>query len=42
MRSLSTKRKKKQELMVLEELLSLIEKPNAGAKPAAGNFYSKF
>ena len=42
MRSLSTKRKKKQEQMVLEELLALIEKPNVNTNSAAGNFYSKF
>ena len=42
MRSLSTKRKKKQEQMVLEELLALCEKPSKNASPVAGNFYSKF
>ena len=42
MRSLSTKRKKKQEQMVLEELLALCVKPQMNGNQAAGNFYSKF
>ena len=43
MRNASEKRKKKQERIIFEELMNLIDKPCLdGRPPATGNFYNKF
>ena len=43
MRDASDKRKKRQEKMILEELMNLIDRPTLdGRSPATGNFYNKF
>ena len=42
MREMSNKRKKKQEKIVLEELIDLIDRPTIDSEPKTNAFYSKF